>query len=196
MLGAGVGFTVLADFKIDFVGLPAVARFADVSRVFLSILVLLLSVDLRSILVEVGRTMDDCEEFGMTTAAFLAGEELAGLLFSSPESTADLFRSSMELVDCLGLCPSSVAEAVAALAFGRLPTSVAAGRVGGLLSPLPGFVRDIEADVDLVAELGVAAAARFVAVAGRLGGMPFRRGELGVVLRLTIGEGPPSVSGS
>lgn len=73
--------------------------------------------------------------------------------------------------------------AAVTLVGGRRAVEVAVGRVGGLLRLLPGVPRDTEDAVDMVAGLGVAPAARLAVAKGRLGGIPFRLGELGVVWR-------------
>ena len=51
------------------------------------------------------------------------------------------------------------------------------GRVGGLLSPLTGSCREVEAAVGFVAELGVDVDVRFAAVKSRFGGIPFLGGD-------------------
>ena len=55
--------------------------------------------------------------------------------------------------------------------------------VGGLLRPLPVVPRDAEDAVDMVAGLCVVPAVRLAVTKERLGGIPFRLGELGVVWR-------------
>ena len=58
---------------------------------------------------------------------------------------------------------------------GRRPLEVAIGRAGGLLKPPPVVGRVV--DAVLLTVLEAVAAGAFAAVVGRLGGMPFLRGD-------------------
>lgn len=85
---------------------------------------------------------------------------------------------SFEARDGLFLWP--VLGLVAAVA-GRRAADDIEGRVGGLLSPVPGVPRDATGGFDLEEAAAVAGAERFV-MERRFGGMPFRGGDLGTVL--------------
>ena len=181
VLDTGVGLALfVAGFKAVFVGLLALVRLAG--KGFLSVLALPPRVDRRSSDDDAGFREEDVEGVVGAIEARFAALLLAGFLFSSADPAAAFLVSSTELVDALDLCPGRETVAEVTVLMGRRPVVVATGRVGGLLSPLPWLLRDIEAVVDLVAELGVDAAVRFVVANGRFGGIPFLRGEFGLVL--------------
>lgn len=104
---------------------------------------------------------------------------VTGFLVLSVESERGLGLSSIELVDGLDLCPVLAAVAALTACAGLLGTVPVAGRVGGLLRPLPGAVRDVEDAVGFEAGTGGAFKGRLVVAVVRFGGRPFLRGDTG-----------------
>ena len=108
----------------------------------------------------------------------LLGAALAGdFEFSSAPLTSLFLLSSTELSEDLGLWPTLGALLAVTFVAGRRAAEMAVSRVGGLLSPLIGSLRDVEEVVGFVAALEVDVDARLVVVKGRLGGIPFRGGD-------------------
>lgn len=107
----------------------------------------------------------------------------ACFLFSSAELVPALLSSSKELIDAFTRCLELVAVAAVTLVGGLSAVELVARCVGGLLRPLPVVPRDAEDAVDMVAGFCVVPAVRLAVTKGRLGGIPFRLGEPGVVWR-------------
>ena len=120
--------------------------------------------------------------------ALLAAPETLGLLFSAVGLVGPFLTSSIELTEALGLCPG----AATAVPVRRMVEDTG-GRVGGLLSVLPGVVRFA---VTLAAVEGVGAVGRLAVVRGRLGGTVAFRGEVTGVLLSSVGAAPAGLSSS
>lgn len=110
-------------------------------------------------------------------------------LFSSIVPERGFGLSSAELRDSLDLCPALAAVAALTACAGLLGAAPAAGRVGGLLRLLPETAREVEVVGWVAAAVGAAPRGRFAVVAGRLGGMPLLRGDLGEPTLLSFAEG-------
>lgn len=172
------GFALLVvGLSVDFVGLTLPAR----APFCLSIDAAVPSVDRRSVDDGSDLIAGERAAVGPVMAFRFANRPIACFLFSSPELVPGLITSSDEVIEALSQCPGLAAVAAVTLVGGRRPIALVVGRVGGLLRLLPGVPRETEDD--MVAGLGVVPARRLAVAKERLGGMPFRLGELGVVLR-------------
>ena len=85
---------------------------------------------------------------------------------------------SVELIDELFLWPELAAVLAVRLDVGRRAEDDVSGLVGGLLSPLPGTLREFDKGFDLGVGAGVDAMALLVAFESRFGGIPFLGGDL------------------
>lgn len=170
---------LVVGLSVDFVGLalPARAPFS------LSIDAALPSVDRRSVDDGSDLIAGERAAVGPIMEFRFANRPIVCFLFSSPELVPGLLTSSDEIVDALSRCPELAAVAAVTLVGGRRPIVLVVGRVGGLLRLLPGVPRETEDVVDMVAGLSVVPARRLAVTKERLGGIPFRLGELGVVWR-------------
>ena len=97
--------------------------------------------------------------------------------FSSEPLMSPLLPSSTELIEDLGLWPNLGALLAVTFVAGRLTLEVGVGRVGGLLRPLAGSLREIEDEVGFIVVLGEDIEVRFEAANSRLGGIPFLGGD-------------------
>lgn len=169
---------LVVGLSVDFVGLrlPARAPFC------LSIDAAVPSIDRRSVDDGSDLIAGERAAIGPVMAFRTVNRPIACFLFSSPELVPGLLTSSDEVIDALSRCPELAAVAAVTLVGGRRPITLVVGRVGRLLR-LPGEPRETEDVVDMVAGLDVVSARRLAVAKERLGGMPFRLGELGVVWR-------------
>lgn len=102
-------------------------------------------------------------------------------MFSS-DVLASLFRLlSSDVTEGFFLWPELAAVAAVTPVAGRRADDEAKGRVGGLLSPAPGFVCELVDAMVLEEAAGVAAGLRLVKVDIRFGGIPFLGGVFGTV---------------
>lgn len=170
---------LVVGLSVDFVGLTLPAR----APFCLSIDAAVPSVDRRSVDDGSDLIAGERAAVGPVTEFRFANRPIVCFLFSSPKLVPGLLTSSDEVIDALSRCPEIAAVAAVTLVAGRRPIVLVVGRVGGLLRLLPGVPRETEDVVDMVAGLGVVPARRLAVAKECLGGIPFRRGELGVVWR-------------
>lgn len=170
---------LVVGLSVDFVGLTLPAR----APFCLSIDAAVPSVDRRSVDDGSDLIAGERAAVGPIVEIRFANRPIVCFLFSSPELVPGLLMSSDEIADALSRCPEIAAVAAVTLVGGRLPIVLVVGRVGGLLRLLPGVPRETEDVVDMVAGLGVVPARRLAVAKECLDGIPFRRGELGVLWR-------------
>ena len=102
-------------------------------------------------------------------------------MFSSDVLSSPLRLPSKDATEDLFLWPELAAVAVPTPAAGRRADDEAKGRVGGLLSPVPGLVCELVEALVLEGAADAAAGLRLVKVDMRFGGIPFFGGVLGRV---------------
>lgn len=166
---------LVVGLSVDFVGLTLPAR----APFCLSIDAAVPSVDRGSVDDGSDLIAGERAAVGPVTEFRFANRPIVCFLFSSPKLVPGLLTSSDEVIDALSRCPEIAAVAAVTLVAGRRPIVLVVGRVGGLLRLLPGVPRETED----VAGLGVVSARRLTVAKECLGGIPFRRGELGVIWR-------------
>lgn len=104
-------------------------------------------------------------------------------MISSDALSSPLRLVSNDVTEDLFLWPELATVAAVTPAAGRRADDEAKGRVGGLLSPVPGFVCELVEALVLEAAADVVAGLRLVMVDMRLGGIPFFGGVFGTVCR-------------
>ena len=167
-----VGFALFVEvLSTSFIGLDETGLFVNG---FFSALATELRVDLRSLVDGVVLPSIDRLVLAGFSETRLLGAAGSGFLFSDSDPVP-LLSWSTDFTDTRGLCSVVVDGAVVGVIVdaGRADLAVTGGRVGGLLSPLPGVAREdtcfvlLEADG---AEDAAAAAGRLDVDKGRFGG--------------------------
>lgn len=104
-------------------------------------------------------------------------------MFSSDALSSPLRLLSKDVTEDLFLWPELAAVAAVTPATGRRADDEAKGRVGGLLSPVPGFTCELVEALVLEEAADVAAGLRLVMVDIRFGGIPFFGGVFGTACK-------------